>query len=356
VSRKRVVVIEGEDAAPEAVRPTVEVLERLGCPIDWLQPPVGERGIREQGDPFPPEARAAIDESHAALFGATSGKSAGALFYLRWGKGTYANLRPCRFRPGQQSPLARPQGIDFAIVRENLEDLYTGVEGELADLSPLGLTSPLLRRPLHELAPGTFAMKVITEAGSERVARFAFELARRRKAQGHPGRVTCATKHNLLRRTDGLFRQVVQRVAADFPDIACETYIVDDFARRLVAEPQSLDVVVLPNLYGDVLSDAAAGLVGGLGLAPSGCYGADYAYFEPAHGTAPDIAGKGIINPTAMLLSGAMLLDYLGFPAEAARLESAIERVYAEGKVLTPDQGGSATTQTLCAAVVGEVG
>jgi len=356
VSRKRVVVIEGEDAAPEAVRPTVEVLEGLGCPIDWLHPPVGERGLAEAGDPFPPEARAAIDASDATLFGATSGVSAGALFYLRWGRQTYANVRPCRFRRGQRSPLARPEGIDFVIVRENLEDLYTGVEGELEALAPLGLESPLLRRPLHALGPGRFAVKVITEAGSERVARFAFELARRRRARGRPGRVTCATKHNMLRRTDGLFREVVQRVAADFPDVAFESYIVDDFARRLVAEPHGLDVVVLPNLYGDILSDAAAGLVGGLGLAPSGCYGADYAYFEPAHGTAPDLAGKGTINPTAMLLSGALLLAHLGFEAEAARLEAAIERVYAEGAALTPDQGGSATARELCAAVAAAAG
>jgi 3-isopropylmalate dehydrogenase len=155
----------------------------------------------------------------------------------------------------------------------------------------------------------------------------------------------------MLRQTDGLFRTVVERVAAEFPDVRLEVQIVDDFARRLVAEPHSLDVVVLPNLYGDILSDAAAGLVGGLGVAPSGCYGDAYAYFEPAHGTAPDLAGRGTINPTATLLSGAMLLEYLGLAAEAGRLEAAVDRVYADGKALTPDQAGSASAERFCEAV-----
>jgi isocitrate/isopropylmalate dehydrogenase len=145
---------------------------------------------------------------------------------------------------------------------------------------------------------------------------------------------------------------VVERVGSEFPEVPLEVQIIDDFARRLVAEPHSLDVVVLPNLYGDILSDEAAALVGGLGLAPSGCYGDGYAYFEPAHGTAPDLVGKGSINPTATLLSGAMLLEHLGFVAEAARLEAAVDRVYAEGEALTPDQGGTAGTGAFCEAVL----
>ncbi len=344
---RRVVVVEGEDAAPEAVRPSLRVVDALGTGIEWLQPPVGERGLAECGSLFPDEARAAIDASDATLFGATSGPSAPAILYLRWGRRTYANVRPCRFWPGCASPLRRPEGIDFVIVRENLEDLYTGVEGELETLAPLGLGSPMFGRPVAELAPGRFALKVITEAGSERVIRFAFELARSRRR-----RLTCATKHNMLPRSDGLFRDVALRLAVEYPDVELRSYIVDDFARRLIAEPHELDVVVLPNLYGDVFSDAAAGLVGGLGLAPSGCYGDDYAYFESAHGSAPDIAGRGIINPTATLLSAALMLEHLGLGAAARRLRGAIERVYAEGRVLTPDQGGSASTEDFCRAVV----
>ncbi len=198
------------------------------------------------------------------------------------------------------------------------------------------------------MAPGRYALKVISEAGTERVARFSFELARSRKASGRPGRVTCATKHNMLPQSDGLFREVTQRVALDYPDIELQSFIVDDFAHRMIAAPHDLDVVVMPNLYGDILSDAAAALVGGLGLAASGCYGDDYAYFESAHGTAPDIAGRNIINPTATLLSAAMMLDYLGLAEAARRLADALERIYAEGRVLTPDQGGTASTTAFC--------
>jgi len=352
VTRKRVVVIEGEDAAPEAMRPSLAVIDRLGLDIEWLHPPVGALGIERSGSAFPDEARAAIDAADATLFGATNGLSALALFYLRWGKQTYANVRPTRFVPGACSPLAAPQGIDFVIVRENLEDLYLGVEGDLRELAPLSLHSFTAQCPVVDLAPGAYALKAITERGSDRVARFAFELARSRKARGLPGRVLCAAKYNMLMRSDGLFRDRVRLMAAQYPDIELQTYIIDDFARRLVAEPHSLDVVVLPNLYGDILSDAAAGLVGGLGVAASGCYGDDYAYFESVHGSAPDLVGKNVINPTATLASAAMLLEYLGFADAARRLEAAIAAVYAEGSRLTPDQGGNATTTEFCDAVV----
>jgi isocitrate/isopropylmalate dehydrogenase len=300
---------------------------------------------------FPEEARRAIDASDATLFGATSGKSAPALFYLRWGKQTYANVRPARWVPGYRSPLINPQGIDFVIVRENLEDLYVGVEGDIEALRPLGLTSWTARQLVAEMGPGRFGLKVITEAGSQRVVRFALELAERRRQEGQPGKVTCATKHNMLPHSDGLFLQVARRVAASYPDIQFETFIVDDFAHRLVATPHELDVVVLPNLYGDILSDAAAAVIGGLGLAPSGCYGDNYAYFESAHGSAPDIAGKNVINPTATILSGTLMLEYLGFGEAARRLASAVDRVYAEGRCLTRDQGGDASTTDFCEAV-----
>ncbi|MFP6629793.1 MAG: isocitrate/isopropylmalate family dehydrogenase, partial [Myxococcota bacterium] len=316
--------------------------------IEWIHPPVGERGLEEHGEAFPAIAREAIDSSDVTFFGSTSGKSAPALFYLRWGKQTYANVRPARFVTGYGSPLAHPEGLDFVIVRENLEDLYLGIEGPVEDLAPLELVSRTARKPVAEMAPARYALKVISEAGTERVARFSFELARSRKASGRPGRVTCATKHNMLPQSDGLFREVTQRVALDYPDIELQSFIVDDFAHRMIAAPHDLDVVVTPNLYGDILSDAAAALVGGLGLAASGCYGDDYAYFESAHGTAPDITGLNIINPTACLLSAAMMLDYLGFGDAARCLTDALERIYAEGRVLTPDQGGTASTSAFC--------
>jgi isocitrate/isopropylmalate dehydrogenase len=348
---KQIVAIAGEDAAPEAFEPTVALIDRMGLPLEWIRPPVGREAAARFGTTFPEPARRAIDASDATLFGSTSGPSSAALFYLRWGRQTYANVRPTRWIPGYRSPLARPEGLDFVIVRENLEDLYVRAEGDLHALAPLELTSPTVGRKLHELGPGRYAIKVITEAGSERVVRFAFELARRRKAAGFRGKLTCGTKHNMLPRSDGLFREVALRLASEYPDIVFESFIVDDLAHRLVARPHDLDVVVLPNLYGDVLSDAAAGLAGGLGLAASGCYGDAYAYFESAHGTAPDLVGQGIINPTATILSAALMLDYLGFADAAKALQGSIERVYAEGKRLTPDQGGSSTTRQFCDAV-----
>jgi 3-isopropylmalate dehydrogenase len=345
------VIIEGDDAGPEVVGPSVDVVDALGVEIEWLRPPVGQAAIEQGGAAFPDEARRAIDESDATLFGAASGMSSGAIAYLRWGKRTYANLRPARWLPGFRSPLAHPENVDFVIVRENLEDIYLFLEGDVSELAPLRRESPTARRPVHEMTPGRFAIKVITEEGSRRVIRAAFELARRRVGRGCPGKVTLSSKYNMLPQTDGLFLEVGREVAGSYPDIEFDHYIVDDFARRMVAMPDRLDVVVLPNLYGDILSDLAAGLIGGLGVAASGCYGDDYAYFESVHGSAPDIAGQGIINPTATMLSAAMMLRHLGEDAGAERLEAAIAAVYREGKTLTPDQGGAARTSEFAAAV-----
>jgi isocitrate/isopropylmalate dehydrogenase len=344
-------VIEGEDASPEAMRPSVALIDALGLPIEWIHPPVGRPARESHGQLFPDETRAEIDAADATFFGATSGPSVPALFYLRWGLGTFANVRPARYLPGARSPLKEPEGIDLVIVRENLEDLYLGIEGDVGALRPLALASPISRRSVVDYAPARYALKVISEAGSRRVIRFAFELARRRRAEGRPGRLSCATKHNMLPRSDGLFRDVAIELAAEYPDVEFESFIIDDFGQRLVTRAHALDVVVMPNLYGDILSDTAAGLVGGLGLAPSGCYGDAHAYFESAHGTAPDLAGRNVINPTATLLSGAMMLEHIGFAGAASRLRRAVEAVYAEGVSLTPDQGGAATTTDFCDAV-----
>jgi len=346
-----IAVIEGEGAAPEAMRPTVELLSNLAPDINWSFPPVGKTGTEKYGSVFPPEAREMIDEADATFFGATSGPSGVALAYLRWGRQTFANVRPARWLPGCATPLAHPEGTDFVIVRENLEDLYVGCEGDLEQLEALEMMSLTARKPVAKMGPGKFALKVITREESERIVRFSFDLACRRKQAGKRGRVTCSSKYNMLPQTDGLFRQVAEEIAAEYPDIEFETYIVDDFARRMVAEPQALDVVVLPNLYGDILSDLAAGLIGGLGLAPSGCYGEDFAYFESVHGAAPDIEGRNVINPTATILSGVMMLEYLGRFEEAAHVDQAVTQVYRRGRNLTPDQGGQASTAEFCKAV-----
>lgn len=348
MANKRVVVIDGDDAAPEAMRPSVELIQSMGLAIDFERPLVGEPARERTGSAFPDETRAAIDASDATYFGSTSGSSGASLFYLRWGKETYANVRPTKYVQGYQSPLKNPEGIDFVIVRENLEDLYLGIEGDLEDIAGLNVTSRTARKPIAELGEGKYAIKVITREGTERVVRKAFQLARKRDGKK---RVTVTCKYNMLRITDGFFRDVAEEVSKQYPDIEYETFIVDDFCCRLVTMPQHFDVIVMPNLYGDILSDGAAGLIGGLGLAASGCYGDSYAYFESAHGTAPDIAGMNVINPTATLLSGVMMLEYLGFEDAAVNLERAMTEVYRESRHLTPDQGGSAKTTEFCEAV-----
>ena len=329
-----VAVVEGDDAAPEAVRPVVALLDGMGLGIEWTYPEPG------------PEGLGVIDAADCTLFGATSGRSAAALFHLRWGRQTYANVRPLRWLEGARSPLASPGGIDLVIVRENLEDVYVRAEGDLEELARPAPVSLTWRRPVNELGPGRFALKVITDVGCERVIRYAYRLA-----QSRGGRLCLSAKHNMLPRTDGLFIEVGRSLARSYPAVEVEVLLIDDLAHQLVLDASRFDVIVVPNLYGDILSDLAAGLVGGLGMAPTACSGDHYAYFEPAHGTAPDLAGTGTINPTATLLSGTMMLEHLGFADPARRVVEAVEQVYRAGRVLTPDQGGTATTESFCAAV-----
>lgn len=344
---KKVVVFDGDDASPEVMIPTVQLLEGMDLPIQFVRPLLGEAAIKEAGAAFPEETRAAIDEADTTFFGSTSGNSTAALFYLRWGKQTFANVRPASWKPGMKSPMAKPEDIDFVVIRENLEDLYLGLEGEIEDLAALNFYSNHARASLKDLGPGKYAIKAITERGAERVIRFAFEMAAKRPAK----RLTVTCKYNMLATSDGLFRNIAIEMASEYPDVELRTYIVDDFLCRMIAHPEELDVVVMPNLYGDIISDGAAGMLGGLGLAPSGCYGEDYAYFESAHGTAPDIAGQHVINPTATLLSAAMMLEYLELKIDAQRLNNAIRQVYAAGAFLTPDQGGNSKTYQFIDAV-----
>ena len=333
------------------------VLRELDLPIDYEVLPDGQTLSttldRAQGEAL---VRAAVQRSDTVLYGSTSGKT-GGMAYLRWGLGTYANVRPIKWRPGLPSPLREPEGIDYVIVRENIEDLYCGIEGDLStllasgvDLRPWGGRVDV-RYPPSDAKEGRYAIKIITRDSTERAAHFTFELARERKAAGYPGRVTTAVKWNVLPRSDGYFRDVVRGVAAEYPDIEFDDYLADDFARRLVADPHDLDVVLLPNLYGDILSDEGAATVGGLGVVPSGCYGDDFCYFEPVHGTAPDIAGKGVINPTATLLTAAMMLRHLALDEAADRLEAAVDAAIAAGDRLTPDVGGRGSTDDFAAAV-----
>jgi isocitrate/isopropylmalate dehydrogenase len=351
--RPVVAVIPGDDAAPEAMTVAMTVLRRLDVPVDWDELPTGAELEAMAPTDRSVFVRERIDAADTVLFGSTNGTTPG-VEYMRWGKRTFANVRPIRWRPGYRSPLAQPEGIDYVIVRENLEDAYVGIMGDLDELRRVGIAGPRAR--LVNDGEGRFAAKVITRSGTEQVARFSFELARRRRAAGYPGRVTVSAKTNMLPKTDRWFCELVAAVGAEFPDIELNQYIVDDMAHRLVLRPHDLDVVLLPNLYGDVLSDEAAATIGGLGLAPSGCYGDGFAYFESAHGTAPDIAGQGIINPTATLLSGVMMLEHIGLSDAALQLGDAVTAVYAEGKTIPVDQGGTATTVAFGEAVTDALG
>lgn len=336
-------MIPGDDAAPEAMAAALRVLRTLDLPIEWDEVPPGRELAKLEPAEREKHVNERIDAADTVLFGSTNGTTPGVL-HMRWGRETYANVRPIRWRRGFRSPLADPAGIDYVIVRENLEDMYVGIMGSAEDLVRAGLPGPRSRVPAGE---ARYAAKVISRRGTERVARFACELAltRRRK-------LTVSAKTNMLPATDRWFCDIAREIAQEYPGLEFEQFIVDDMAHRLVSHAKSLDVLLLPNLYGDVLSDEGAATIGGLGLAPSGCYGESFAYFESAHGTAPDIAGQGRINPTATLLSAALMLEHLRLGPAAARLDRAISRVYAEGRSLTPDQGGSASTDEFATAVL----
>jgi isocitrate dehydrogenase (NAD+) len=245
---------------------------------------------------------------------------------LRQALDLYANLRPVKNLEGVQSRFV---GVDIVLIRENTEDLYAGLE--------------------HTVVPGVVeSLKIITERASTRVARFAFEYARKHGRK----KIHAIHKANIMKLSDGLFLTSIRKVAAEYPDIEYRELIIDNACMQIVLDPGQFDMLLLTNLYGDIMSDLAAGLVGGLGVVPSGNIGETVAIFEAVHGTAPDIAGKGIANPTALLMSGIMMLDHIGEMTAARRVESALHRVYREGTSLTPDVGGKASTAEFTAALI----
>ena len=345
-SKAKVCIIPGDGAAPEAMSASRRILQALQLPIEWNEVPPGNELLALSIAEREALIQEQVDSSDTVLFGSSDGTTPGAQ-YLRWGKLTFANVRPIRWQAGFKSPLRDPETIDYVIVRENLEDMYVGVMGEAKGLLDAGLADPRSRLP-SGANEGRFAAKIITRPGTEQVARFACELALQRS-----GRLTVSAKTNMLPATDRWFCEIAREISEEYAGVEYQEFIVDDMAHRLVVQPQGIDVLLLPNLYGDILSDLGAGTIGGLGLAPSGCYGDQFAYFESAHGTAPDIAGKGIINPTATLLSAAMMLRYLRLKEAADRLERALGDVYLSNSDLTPDQGGEATTERFTDAVIG---
>ena len=333
---RSVTLIPGDGTGPELTEATRRVLEATGVAFDWEVREAGADVMESHGgNPLPPETLASIRETGVALKGpittpiGTGFRSVNVA--LRHELGLFACLRPCKTYPGVRSRYA---AVDIVIVRENTEDLYAGIEFESGSDAAAELIDALGRLQPKRVAPTSgISVKPMSPEASERIIRFAFEYA---GAQSRHA-VHCVTKANIMKHTDGLFLEVFRRVAGDYPDLEPRENLVDAICMGLVQRPEEYDVLVLPNLYGDIVSDLAAGLVGGLGVAPGANIGADSAVFEATHGSAPKYRGQNRVNPIAMILSGKLMLDHLGEQEAAGRLESAVAAVIAEGKSLTYD-------------------
>jgi 3-isopropylmalate dehydrogenase len=318
-----ILVVPGDGIGQEVVPAAVEVLEAV-ADFEFVEARAGDHVKEETGEALPEETRRLATEADATLFGAAGETAADVILPLRQAVDSFANIRPARAYPGVDA--LRPE-TDLVFVRENTEGVYKGIESEIDE----GVTT---------------LTRVITERASRKIADYGFEYA----AENGYDDVTVAHKANVMRVTDGQFLESVEAVAeergADY-----EEALMDALAMHLLLRPEEYGVVICPNLAGDMLSDLAAGLVGGLGLLPSANVGEDNALFEPVHGSAPDIAGQGVANPAATILSGAMLLEHLDYDEEAADVRSAVEGVLADGP-RTPDLGGSASTEDVTAAIV----
>jgi isocitrate dehydrogenase (NAD+) len=326
----KVTLIPGEGIGPEVAAATCRVLEAAGVKFNWEEI-AGRTG--NSGDQAQLVNQAAIEsvrKNHVALKGpmgtAIAGGAPSVNVALRKALNLYANLRPVKNLPGVKSHF---ENVDLILVRENTEDLYSGLE--------------------HEVVPGVVeSLKIITEKASTRIARFAFDYAKRHGRK----KIHAIHKANIMKLSDGLFLRSVRAVAEKFPEIEYKELIVDNACMQIVMDPLQFDMLLLPNLYGDVMSDLAAGLVGGLGVVPSANIGDDCAMFEAVHGTAPDIAGKGLANPTALIMSAILMLDHLGERSAAERIHNALVKVYRSGKHTTRDVKGKATTEEFADAVI----
>lgn len=327
---RTVTLIPGDGVGPEIVAAARKVLEAAGAEVAWEVVEAGEKVIPEHGTPLPDHVLDSIRRNKVALKGplttpvGTGFRSVNVA--LRKELDLYACVRPARSLPGVGS---RYTGVDLIVVRENTEDLYAGVEHRVGK---------------HAAE----SIKIITREASTRIVRFAFELARREGRR----KVTAVHKANIMKLTDGLFLECAREVARAYPDIPYEEMIVDAMCMKLVQAPEQYDVLVMPNLYGDIVSDLCAGLVGGLGVAPGANIGDEAAVFEPVHGSAPKHAGHNRVNPLATVLSGVMMLEHLGQREPAERIKRAVARVLTEGRHLTYDLGGNASTSEMAEAIV----
>ncbi len=349
----KVVLIRGDGIGPEITEALQSVVAAAGVEVEWELAEAGADCAERCGTPLPAATLEKIAATKVAIKGPTA-TPIGSGFRsinvaLRQHFDLFTNLRPSLSLKGTG---ARYEGVDLVIFRENTEDLYAGIEVEEGSAEAADLIAWAAERGLGNIrSDSAISLKPISVTASERIVRAAFEYAR---ANGRR-RVTAVHKANIMKHSDGLFLACAQRVAAEFPEVEFDTCIVDAACMNLVVNPHKFDVLVLPNLYGDIVSDLCAGLVGGLGMAPGANIGEEVAIFEAVHGSAPDIAGQGIANPTAELLSGCMLLDHLGEQAAAAQIRQAIARVYEEGQTLTRDLGGQATTTEFTQAVIAKL-
>jgi len=329
-----ITLIPGDGIGPEVSRSVQQIIAAAGVDVAWEEMPARAEVERTGTDYLLHSGMLeSIRRNKVALKGPLEtgviGGTRSINVGLRQELDLYSNLRPVR---NLQGVKALSSDVDIVIVRENTEDLYAGIE--------------------HTVVPGVVeSLKIITERASTRIAKFAFEYARERKRK----KIHAIHKANIMKLSDGLFLSCVRKVAAQYPEIEYRELIVDNACMQVVMNPHQFDVMLLTNLYGDIMSDLAAGLVGGLGVVPSGNLGDGIALFEAVHGTAPDIAGKGVANPTALLLSAIMMLEHIHEFEAAKRVDTALRKVYREGKSLTRDVGGSATTAQFTLAVIGEL-
>jgi isocitrate dehydrogenase (NAD+) len=348
-----VTLIPGDGIGPEVADAMRLVVDATGADVEWIVEEAGAAVLEREGTPLPDRVLEQVERSRVAIKGpvttpvGTGFRSVNVA--LRQELDLFAAVRPSRSLPGVPT---RHRDVDLVVIRENTEDLYQGIEFERGTPQAAALREELRRltgRTVREDAGLT--VKPISVTGARRIVRFAFEFVRsngRRK-------VTLGHKANIMRFSDGLFLSIGQQEAADQSDVAFEDMQIDQLSMRLTREPETFDVLLLPNLYGDILSDLCAGLVGGLGLAAGANLGWEYAVFEPVHGSAPDIAGRGVANPIAMTLSGALLLRHLGEGQRASAIETAVDTVLGRGEVRTPDLGGRSTTREVADAIAAEV-
>ena len=325
-----IAVIPGDGIGKEVMEATITVLKSLGINFNFTYGEAGDECLKNNGEALPKETIELAKNSDACLFGAAGETAADVIVRLRQELNLFANLRPVKSYPNTNALF---EDVDFMIVRENTEGMYIAKEEEFTE-------------------EGAIARRIITKKAEKRIIDYAFQYAK----SNNKTKVTGVHKANVLKITDGLFREIFYEVAKDYEgEIEAEDFYVDATAMYLITRPESFEVIVTTNLFGDILSDEGAGLVGGLGMIPSGNIGGNGALFEPVHGSAPDIAGQGIANPFAMMLSACMMLNYLEeFEAEE-RLNNAILKVLNKAETLTPDLGGNSSTMEVCEAVISEL-